>query len=64
MYLFIDKDYKIYRSDRFTKENYVLIRSGDLSMVNLKSMQGMNIDGTYSDIQEMPVPFYEAPPAS
>lgn len=57
MYLFIDEQYRIYKSPVLNGKNRQLVKQGKLSCVALPTMQGMNIDGTFSDIQDMPQDF-------
>ncbi len=56
MYLFIDEDYRISKSPILSGRNRALAKQGELSIVNLRTMQGINIDGSWSDIQDDPVP--------
>lgn len=57
MYLFIDEQYRIYKSSILSGKNRRLVMQGKLSCVALTTMQGINIDGTFSDIQDMPTDF-------
>lgn len=57
MYLFIDEQYRIYKAPILSGKNRLLVKQGKLSAVHLSTMQGMNIDGSFSDIQEMPEDF-------
>lgn len=57
MYLFIDEQYRIYKAPFLSGKNRQLVKQGKLSCVALSTMQGMNIDGTFSDIQDMPDDF-------
>lgn len=57
MYLFIDEQYRIYKSPILSGKNRQLVKQGKLSCVALSTMQGMNIDGSFSDIQAMPENF-------
>lgn len=58
-YLIIDKQYRIFHSDRLTGYLHTQCRRGNLSIVNLKTMKGLNLacssldaQETWSDIQE------------
>jgi hypothetical protein len=53
MYLFIDKEYRIYQSPILSGYARAQAKQGKLSVVNLNNMTGMNIDGSWSDIQAM-----------
>ena len=54
-YLVIDKEYRIYFTSIFNGYLRAQVKKGNLSVLNLMTMQGMNIDGwTMEDIQELP----------
>lgn len=50
MYLIIDKEYRIYKSDILSGYVRSQARKGNLSVVNLKTMQGIN----YQDFDSSP----------
>ena len=54
-YLIIDEDYKISKSDALSGRLRSQCKNGEISIVNLEALEGMNIDGTWSKIQEEPV---------
>ena len=54
MYLIIDRDYRISKSEVLSGRLRTDAKRGELSVVNLKTMQGINIDGSWSDIQYEP----------
>lgn len=52
MYLIIDEQHRIYRTNKLTKYVKKQTKKGNLSVINIKDMIGMNIDGTWSEIQK------------
>lgn len=54
MYIFIDEQYRISKSSILSGHNYSLAKQGKLSVISVPALRGMNIDGTWSDIQEEP----------
>ena len=63
MYLIIDEEYKIYKTKELTLFLISKGRAGKISIVNLKTMQGMNMLenhqelGEWSSIQDLPEEF-------
>jgi len=54
-YLVVDKEYGIYHTAVFNGYLRAQVKKGNLSVLNLRTMQGMNIDGwTMEDIPELP----------
>ena len=50
-YLIVDRDYRIFQTDVFSGKIRALLKAGELSVVDTKTMKGMNIDGlTMEDI--------------
>lgn len=45
MYLIIDRDYRLYQNKIFTGYMRAQVKKGNLSVVNIRTMEGMNIDG-------------------
>ena len=54
MYLFINEDHEVYKAPVLSANNRRLVMLGQLSCIDLTGMRGMNIDGTFSDVQDMP----------
>lgn len=52
MYLIIDIDYNITKSEALTYELNEKHLRGEISIVHLETMRGQNLDGTWSDINE------------
>lgn len=52
MYLIIDEDYKISKSEVLSGKLRAACKRGEVSIVNVRTMQGMDIDGSWSDIQD------------
>ena len=53
MYLVIDKEYRIFQSPILSRYVRAQAKDGNLSVVNINNMKGMNLDGSWSDIQTM-----------
>lgn len=51
-YLIVDDEYRVYCSDVFSGRMRAALKRGRLTVVDVKRMQGMNIDGwTWEDVQ-------------
>ena len=53
MYLVIDKEYRIYQTQILSGYVRAQALKGNLSVVNLASMEGMNLDRSWSKIQDL-----------
>jgi hypothetical protein len=53
MYLVIDKEYRIYQTPILSGYVRAQAHEGNLSVVNLSTMQGMNLDRSWSDVQQL-----------
>ncbi len=49
-YLIIDEYYRIYQTKVLSGYIYTQAKKGNLSVVRLRDMKGMNIDGSWSEI--------------
>ena len=52
MYLIIDIDYNITKSETITVDIKDRVDRGDISLINIDNLKGQNLDGTWSDINE------------
>jgi len=57
MYLIIDEQYRIYQSGILSGYVRSQAKKGKLSVVNLSNMEGINTDGSWSVIQDLPTGF-------
>jgi len=57
MYLIIDEQYRIYKNTILSGRIRNLAKRGELSVVRLSDMKGINTDGSWSAIQELPAGF-------
>lgn len=53
MYLVIDKEYRIYQTPILSGYVRAQAHEGNLSVVNLAAMKGMNLDRSWSKIQDL-----------
>jgi hypothetical protein len=51
-YIVIDNEYCIYKTDVLTGKLRSKCKQGDISIIQVSSLKGMNLDGTWSDINE------------
>ena len=54
MYIVIDAGYRIYRVEKLSEELTKLAIDGEISIIDRFTMQGINCDGTWTDIQDLP----------
>jgi len=50
MYLIVDRDYRIFQTDVFSGRIRTLLKAGEVSVVNTRTMKGMNIDGLTMEV--------------
>lgn len=53
MYLVIDREYRIYQTPVLSGYVRSQAHAGNLSVVNLRTMEGMNLDRSWSGIQQL-----------
>ena len=53
MYLVIDKEYRIYQTPVLSGYVRAQAHKGNLSVVNLATMEGMNLDRSWSKVQDL-----------
>lgn len=63
MYLIIDEYYAITKTEALSGKLRSMAKAGDLSIVNLNTLEGMNVDGSWSPVLPYPevTPFSHEP---
>jgi len=52
MYILIDDQFRVYQTPEVTEYQWLQATNGNLSILDLDDMTGLNVDGTWDDIQE------------
>ena len=52
MIIIIDPEYRVYKTHKVTPQMIDKVMKGNLSILNTDDMTGINIDCTWSDIQD------------